>query len=206
MANANHSREKYIQIAEKVRGQKRTQEQKDKISNALMGHKHSAETLAKMRKPRSEQAKLNMSNAMKGRTPWNKGKTGIYSQETISKIRDANLGKKTPLEIRKKLSKSLVRFFQDKDPNYIPPTYEQGEWRRNHIEIRKERMKKNGGSHSKRQWEYLKAAYNYKCNICNKKEPIIKLTKDHIISVKSGGSDDISNIQPLCQSCNSKKH
>jgi len=205
MANSHHSKEKYIQIATKLRGQKRTQEQKDKISNALLGHKHSAETLAKMRQPRSEQAKLNISNAMKGRTPWNKGKTGIYSEKTIEKLRKANVGKKTSDEKKEKLRNSLINYFTLKDPAYIPPNVEESKKYRKHEAIRKQRMLRNGGHHSNEQWEALKIVFCFECQICHRKEPEIKLTKDHIISVKSGGSDDISNIQPLCKSCNSRK-
>ena len=63
-----------------------------------------------------------------------------------------------------------------------------------------------GGSHSSQEWELLKKRYNYTCPSCGKKEPEIKLTEDHIIPLKLGGSDYIKNIQPLCKPCNSKKH
>lgn len=42
----------------------------------------------------------------KKRTAWNKGKTGIYSAETIEKIRNTNLGKHHSIESRKKMSES----------------------------------------------------------------------------------------------------
>ena len=188
MANSHHSKEKYLQIAEKLRGQTRTQEQKDNISKALIGHKHSPETLAKMRKPRSNQGKLNISMAMIGKIPWNKGKTNPYSKEVDEKRRN-----------------TVISHLKDQNPDYIEPTYESNERNRRLYKTRMDRIKKNGGSHTQQQWEYLKAAYNYTCNMCGIKEPEIKLTKDHIISVKNGGSNDIGNLQPLCRHCNSIK-
>lgn len=38
--------------------------------------------------------------------PWHKGKTNVYSKESLKKMSDAKKGKKMPLEIREKISKS----------------------------------------------------------------------------------------------------
>lgn len=58
------------------------------------------------------------------------------------------------------------------------------------------------GSHTVEEWEALKKQYDYRCLRCGKQT---KLTRDHIIPLSRGGSDYISNLQPLCLSCNSKK-
>jgi len=68
------------------------------------------------------------------------------------------------------------------------------------------RLKVSDMSHTFGEWELLKKQYNHTCPCCQKSEPEIKLTEDHIIPLSRGGSDLIENIQPLCLGCNVKKH
>lgn len=65
------------------------------------------------------------------------------------------------------------------------------------------KLRLNGGHHTQQEWRELCAKYNHRCLACGQRLP---LTKDHIVPVHLGGSDDIDNIQPLCRSCNSSKN
>ena len=208
MANAHHSKAKYIQIANKLRGQKRSDETRKKMSEALMGHKHSPETLAKLRGRKvNSEGRKRMSDAMKGRIPWNKGKKignkcsgGWFKKgHKRSPLAGMKKGRVWSAEEREANRQGQYRRFEREIPNYH---YEDNGRRIR----RKVRLLENGGHHTKQQWEFLKGAYNYTCKMCNRKEPEIKLTKDHIIAIRHGGNNDIQNIQPLCRSCNSKKH
>lgn len=59
------------------------------------------------------------------------------------------------------------------------------------------------GAHTPQEWEHIKALAKHRCVKCKKKKP---LTRDHIIPLSKGGTDLITNIQPLCHSCNCRKH
>lgn len=81
------------------------------------------------------------------------------------------------------------------DPDYLAK--KNVRWHR-----RKARLVGNGGNHTVAEWNGLKEKHGNECVACGE---IKLLTKDHIIPISQGGTNDISNIQPLCQSCNSKK-
>lgn len=55
-------------------------------------------------------------------------------------------------------------------------------------------------------WAWLKEKYQYTCLCCKRKEPDIKLVSDHVIPRARGGTNTVGNVQPLCFSCNAKKH
>ena len=71
--------------------------------------------------------------------------------------------------------------------------------------FRREHQKAVTGNFTAKEWEEIKKKYNYTCPQCGKSEPEIKLTQDHIIPLIRNGTHDAGNIQPLCQSCNSRK-
>ena len=61
--------------------------------------------------PKETGRKISKSN--KGKIAWNKGKTGIYSEETLKKIGDASKGRKLSKEHKKKISVGVNKAFSD---------------------------------------------------------------------------------------------
>ncbi|MGB2923698.1 MAG: HNH endonuclease [Limnothrix sp.] len=53
--------------------------------------------------------------------------------------------------------------------------------------------------------QYVYQRDNYQCQRCGQPHHETKLSVDHIIPLAKGGSNDISNLQTLCLSCNQKK-
>lgn len=121
-----------------------------------------------------------------------------HSEETKQKIRLKKIGlKQSPEWVEKRVS----NFRGEKSSQW------KGGYQNKLMHIRKRRVIKlgNGSSHTLKEWENLKAQYNWTCPCCKKSEPEITLSQDHIIPLSKGGSDNIENIQPLCRSCNCKK-
>lgn len=74
---------------------------------------------------------------------------------------------------------------------------------RSSSDIRRDRLLKAReiGTHTKEQWDEVKNFFKF-CVRCGKD---CVLQKDHIIPIYKGGSDSITNIQPLCLECSSSK-
>ncbi len=59
------------------------------------------------------------------------------------------------------------------------------------------------GEHSNEEWNALLQRLGRRCLRCDAEDDI---TKDHIVPLSRGGTNDIENLQPLCRSCNSWKN
>lgn len=69
---------------------------------------------------------------------------------------------------------------------------------------RRARLANSGGSYTRSEWRRLCEYYDHRCVCCN--HQFQRLTVDHVLPLSKGGTNYINNIQPLCRSCNSRKH
>lgn len=165
------------------------------LNGGHTGHKVSPENLEKMRlahrlalkgKPLTPEHRQKISMALKG----NQNQLGKkFTPERCQAISRALKGKPQPWN-RGENAWNWKGGYQNKLMNN---------------RMRRVRKLGNGGAHSFEEWEALKDKYNHICLCCKQQEPFITLSEDHIMPLSLGGTDDISNIQPLCRSCNSKK-
>jgi len=84
--------------------------------------------------------------------------------------------------------------------------YEASGKRKEYLRKRRMKLKNIDGFHTEKDWKDLFLfIYENKCFGCGKSGKDVELTKDHIIPISNGGTDNIENLAPLCRSCNSSK-
>ena len=164
-----------------------------------IGYKHTPETLAKMSLAKKGKAPEHLVKYWTGRKQTAEHKAKSLKSLAINPHRFQK-GQVAPMKGRKSSYRGS-KHWAYKDGRTQNKEYVS--WLKGLHERRKRIAE---GSHTFGEWELLKKQYGFTCPMCGKKEPEIKLTQDHIIPVSKGGSDFIENIQPLCGSCNSKKH
>lgn len=112
--------------------------------------------------------------------------------------------KKNPEKVRalrKKYRMKRHSFFLARAKEYLKThPVERAAYTRN----RRARLKGVNGKHTAAQLKSMMIEQDGKCNACGcdiTRNP----SADHIVAISKGGSNDISNIQLLCKSCNSRK-
>ena len=68
---------------------------------------------------------------------------------------------------------------------------------------RRAAMNAGGGHFTVEEFEALCSAYGYACLSCGAADRVLEA--DHVVPLTRRGSDEISNIQPLCGECNRRK-
>lgn len=82
----------------------------------------------------------------------------------------------------------------------------QGAKRGRQVRYKRLKLAKLKGTHTKQEWEALKAFYGHRCLKCGRTESKgVGIEKDHVYQIYLGGCDCIGNLQPLCASCNASK-
>lgn len=115
----------------------------------------------------------------------------------------------TPEERQKRSSRNSHAYYHGNPARWKAV---RGAWKacnrarlRQYLKARRARIYGAAGKVSLEAWEAIKAHFGYTCPACNRSEPTITLTQDHVVPLSRGGAHRPSNIQPLCKPCNSRK-
>lgn len=138
-----------------------------------------------------------------------------YCSDTFFKYPSQIRGKKRlfckPNCYYKFVSEKLPQEEQNAWKGGIDPLESSRKWKKKNKDkmkamarARREREMNAEGSHTKQDWEAVKARYSYMC--AEKDDSCMgRVTKDHIVPLSMNGTNWPNNLQPLCQSHNSRK-
>lgn len=129
-----------------------------------------------------------------------------YNKNRLKRIAEVILWRKNhPDKVKRYQAANYKKYSEARKKKTKDWNLKNTERRKVNQASRRARELKAGGFFSAKEWCGLKEKYNNTCLCCNRKEPDIKLTADHVVALSCGGSNFIENIQPLCISCNSSK-
>ena len=111
-----------------------------------------------------------------------------------------NKGQEMPESVRQKMSYAKIGIGLTAEERK-----QRHDWQKNERNRIVQQLKKDGRSHSQKDWDKLKEQYGNRCLSCGRGDPEVILEKDHIVPLSKGGTDEIKNIQPLCPKCNGLK-
>jgi len=72
------------------------------------------------------------------------------------------------------------------------------------VHKRRATLAQSGGSFTELEWQVMLSVFGCACLCCGRRD--VTLTRDHVVPISRQGRNEIANIQPLCRSCNAKKH
>lgn len=134
-----------------------------------------------------EATKRKISAALKGRIPWHKGKTGVYSEEVRRKISEVQTGRPRAEETKRKIS---LNNWNKKHPGKEHPNWRGG------ISFEPYCSKFNDTLKEK-----IRERDNRTCQLCNLRENGQKLCVHHIHYDKENCAPDLIS---LCARCSTK--
>ncbi len=137
----------------------------------------------------------------KGLIPWHKGKSGVYSKETLEKMRLKKLGKKLSEEHRLKMGLARMGHKVSEETRFKISKSNRGE---NHWNWMGGKSQEYPLGWNRTFREQIRQRDNYKCQICSCPETECrnKLSVHHIDYNKN--NLDIKNLISLCHSCHTK--
>jgi hypothetical protein len=179
----------------------------------------------KSRGPRPKDVIEKISKSLKGRDVWNKGKVGIYSEETRKRMGEKNIGKRS-WNSGKKLSLEHCQHLSDSHKGHVvihsPETCAKiSNWRRSHRDLISGPNASNwrGGKSyepycpkfNENFKEFIRDKFDRKCFICGKSEAFVgnaRKQRLHIHHVDYNKNDICNGYSwpfiPLCPSCHAK--